>query len=264
MPANDIFHEWNEFVVAALIFLILIGAGEVGYLLARRRRAGRKNETAAEVHEHLNEVQTAIFAVLGLLLAFTFAMAVSRFDARKQALEDETNAIGTAYLRTQLLPLGQQAAAVAVFRTYVDARLRSARPFWYQDVRLKHEMDELQQTLWTQGVAAANQDPHAVTTDLYIQSLNEMFDAQSARDAARLNELPTSTIYLLLAISILSVATLGYRAGLGGRRSLVGAVLLALVITLVIGVIIELDQPYQGFITISQQSLIDLRQSMGP
>ena len=264
MPANDIFHDWNEFVVAALIFLILIGAGEVGYLLARHRRAGRKNETAAEVHEHLNEVQTAVFAVLGLLLAFTFAMAVSRFDARKQALEDETNAIGTAYLRTQLLPPGQQAAAAAVFRTYVDARLNSARPFWYQDVRLKHETDELQEKLWTQGVAAANQDPHAVTTDLYIQSLNEMFDAQSARDAARLNELPTSTIYLLLAISILSVGTLGYRAGLGGRRSLVGAVLLALVITLIIGIIIDLDQPYLGLITISQQSLIELRQSMGP
>lgn len=264
MPANDIFHELNEFVVAALIFLILIGAGEIGYLLARRRRAGRKNGAATETHEHLNEIQTAIFAVLGLLLAFIFAMAVSRFDARKQALVDETDAIGTAYLRVQLLPPGQQAAAAAVFRTYVDARLRSARPYWYQDVRLKNETDALQQQLWTQGTDAANQDPHAVTTSLYIQSLNDMFDAQSARDAARLNELPTSAIYLVLAISILSMGTLGYRAGLGGRRSLVGAVLLALVITLVVGIIIELDQPYQGFITISQHSMIELRQSMGP
>jgi len=264
MPAKDIFHEWNEFVIAALIFLILIGAGEIGHLLARRRRVGRKNEAAAQTHEHLNEVQTAIFAVLGLLLAFTFAMAVSRFDARKQALVDETDAIGTAYLRVQLLPPGQQAAATAVFRTYVDARLSSARPFWYQDVRLKNETDELQRQLWTQGTDAANQDPHAVTTSLYIQSLNDMFDAQSARDAARLNELPTSAIYLLLALSILSVGTLGYRAGLGGRRSLAGAVLLALVITLVVGIIIDLDQPYQGLITISQQSMIDLRQSMGP
>lgn len=263
MPANDIFHELNEFVLAALIFLILIGAGEIGYLLARRRRMGRKNG-AAKTHEHLNEIQTAIFAVLGLLLAFIFAMAVSRFDARKQALVDETDAIGTAYLRVQLLPPGQQAAAAAVFRTYVDARLSSARPNWYQDVRLKNETDELQQHLWTQGIAAIQQDPHAVTTGLYIQSLNDMFDAQSARDAARLNELPTSAIYLVLAISILSMGTLGYRAGLAGRRSLVGAVLLALVITLVVGIIIDLDQPYQGFITISQQSMIELRQSMGP
>lgn len=264
MPANDIFHEWNEFLIAALIFLILIGAGEVGYILARRRFAGRKTENAAQTHEHLNEIQTAIFAVLGLLLAFTFAMAVSRYDARKQALVDETNAIETAYLRVQLLPPGQRAAAVAVFRTYVDARLSSARPYWYLDVRLKNETSALQQQLWTQGTAVANQDPHAITTSLYIQSLNDMFDAQDARDASRLNELPTSAIYLLLAISILSVGTLGYRAGLGGRRSLVGAVLLALVITLVVGIIIELDQPYQGFITISQQSMIDLRQSMGP
>ncbi len=264
MPANDIFHQLNEFVVAALMFLILIGAGEVGYLLARRRRAGRKNETAAETHEHLNEIQTAIFAVLGLLLAFTFAMAVSRFDARKQALVDETDAIGTAYLRVQLLPPGQQPAAAAVFRTYVDARLNSARPYWYLDARLKNETNELQQQLWTQGTDAANQDPHAVTTSLYIQSLNDMFDAQSARDASRLNELPTSAIYLLLVISILSTGVLGYRAGLGGRRSIVGAVLLALVITLVVGIIIDLDQSYQGLITISQQALIQLRQSMGP
>lgn len=265
MPADDIFHQLNEFVVAALMFLILIGAGEVGHLLARRRRAGRKNETAAETHEHLNEIQTAIFAVLGLLLAFTFAMAVSRFDARKQALVDETGAIGTAYLRVQLLPPGQQAAAAAVvFRTYVDARLSSARPYWYQDVRLRNETSELQQQLWTQGTDAANQDPRAVTTGLYIQALNNMFDAQSARDASRLNELPTSAIYLLLVISILSTGVLGYRAGLGGRRSIVGAVLLALVITLVVGIIIDLDQPHQGLITISQRALIQLRQSMGP
>ncbi|HEY1389132.1 MAG TPA: hypothetical protein VGF38_11360, partial [Ktedonobacterales bacterium] len=260
----DIFHELNEFVVAALIFLILIGAGEIGYLLARRRRAGRKNEIAAQTHEHLNEVQAAIFAVLGLLLAFIFAMAVSRYDARKQALVDETNAIGTAYLRIQLLPPGQQAAAMAVFRTYVDARLSSACPYWYLDERLKNETSALQEQLWKQGTDAANQDPHAVTTDLYIQSLNEMFDAQTARDAARLNELPTSAIFLLLAISFLSVGTLGYRAGLAGRRSLVGAVLLALAITLIIGIIIDLDQPYRGLIAISQQSLIELRQSMGP
>ena len=264
MPANDIFHQLNEFVVAALIFIILIGAGEIGHLLARRRRAGKKNGTAAETHEHLNEIQAAIFAVLGLLLAFIFAMAVSRYDARKQALVDETNAIEAAYLRVQLLPPGQQAAATAVYRTYVDARLSSARPYWYLDVKLKKETDELQQQLWTQGTDAANQDPHAVTTSLYIQSLNDMFDAQSARDAARLNELPTTAIYLVLAISTLSVGTLGYRAGLGGRRSLVGAVLLALVITLVVGIIIDLDQPYQGLITNSQQIMIELRQSMGP
>jgi hypothetical protein len=108
MPSNDIFHQLNEFLVAALIFLALIAVGEVAYHLGRRQLVDKKNEASTEVtpvtHAHLNEIQTAIFAVLGLLLAFIFALAVSRFDARKQALVDETDAIGTAYLRVQLLP----------------------------------------------------------------------------------------------------------------------------------------------------------------
>ncbi len=264
MPSNDIFHQLNEFLVVALVFLILIAAGEVGYRLGQRQLARQKNEAAVVKHAHLNEIQTAIFAVLGLLLAFTFSMAVSRFDERKQALVTETNAIGTAYLRVQLLPPGQQATAAATFRQYVDARLATARPNWYLDVGLEKTTSALQQQLWAQGTHAATQDPRAVTTGLYVQSLNDMFDAQSSRDAARLNQLPATTIYLLLAISMLSVGILGYRSGLGGGRSLTGAILLALVIALVVLIILDLDQPYQGLITNSQQIMIQLRQSMGP
>jgi hypothetical protein len=268
MPSNDIFHQLNEFLVAALIFLALIAVGEVAYHLGRRQLVDKKNEASTEVtpvtHAHLNEIQTAIFAVLGLLLAFTFSMAVSRFDERKQALVTETNAIGTAYLRVQLLPPGQQATAAATFRHYVDARLATARPNWYLDVGLEKTTSALQQQLWAQGTNAATQDPRAVTTGLYVQSLNDMFDAQSSRDAARLNQLPATTLFLLISISTLSVGILGYRSGIGGGRSLTGAILLALVIALVVLIILDLDQPYQGFITISQQGMSQLRQSMGP
>jgi hypothetical protein len=263
MSDQDIFHQLNEYLVAALVFLVLVAAGEIGYLLARRQRVGKEDETAAS-HSHLNEIQAALFAVLGLLLAFIFSMAVSRYDARKAALVEETNTIAVTYLRTQLLPSGEQPAATAVLRTYVDARLSSARPYWYLDVGLRNETSALQQQLWTQGTDAAKQDPRAVTTGLYIQALNNMFDAQNTRDAARLNQLPTTALVLLLVISTLSVGILGYRAGLEGKRSLIGAILLALVITLVVGIILDLDEPYQGLITISQQALIQIRQSMGP
>lgn len=264
MPSNDIFHQLNEFLVAALIFLVLVAAGEVGYRLGRRQLARQKNESAMVTHAHLNEIQTAVFAVLGLLLAFTFSMAVSRFDERKQALVVEANAIGTAYLRVQLLPPGQRAAATDLFRRYVDDRLATVRPNWYLDVGLEQRTSALQQQLWTQGTNAATQDPRAVTTGMYVQSLNDMFDAQNSRDAARLNQLPATAIFLLLIISMLSVGILGYRSGIGGGRSLIGAVLLALVISLVVWIVLDLDQPYQGFITISQQIMIQLRQSMGP
>ena len=91
-----------------------------------------------------------------------------------------------------------------------------------------------------------------------------MSAAQSERDAARLNHLPGSAVYILFAVSMLALGILGYRTGLGRGRSVLGTVLLVLLIaTLFLVVILDIDQPYQGLITISQQSLIDLRDLMG-
>jgi hypothetical protein len=257
---GDLLYQQNEFVICLLFFAALVAADEAGYRLGRGTPAQASEETKTQT----NQIQTAVFAVLGLLLAFTFSMAVSRFDARKQALVEETNALGTTYLRTQLLPEPQRTAEVALLRHYVDARLASARPTWYRDVTLKTQTSDLQQRMWSQAVSAAQQDPRSIPTGLFVQSLNDAIDAQGRRDAARLNYLPGSALYLLFAASILAMGILGYRSGLGGRgRSALGTVMLALVIALVVLIILDFDHPYQGLITISQQNMIDLRQSMG-
>lgn len=252
-------YQQNEFVLCLVLLVLLVAAGDAGYRLGRRTPAPASEETK----EYANQIQTAIFAVLGLLLAFTFSMAVSRFDARQQALVEETNAIETTYLRAQLLPSAQQAAEIALLRQYVDLRLASARPTWYQDPTLPSRTSALQQQMWAQAVAAAQQDSRSITTGLFIQSLNDSMDAQSKRDAARLDYLPGSVLYLLFAASILAMGTLGYRSGLGGGRSMFEAIMLALVIALIVLIILDLDHPYQGLLTISQQRMIDLRQSMG-
>ncbi len=275
MSSDDFLYQQNEFVIVALLLVALIAVGEAAYWLGRRRRVRLQAKSkAGEVGEegvietaesHLGEVQAAVFALLGLLLAFTVSMSVGRYDTRKQDLVDEVNAIGVAYLRADLLPPAQQAVADQRFRRYVDLRLASASPTWEQDTALRNQMSAVQQQLWTQGVAIARQNPRDFPGEIYLESLNDMFDAQGKRDAARLNHLPTTTLYMLFAVSIVAVGIGGYRSGLGtSGRSVVGASLLALLIVVVVLIILDLDHPYQGLITISQQSMFQLRQSMGP
>jgi hypothetical protein len=145
----------------------------------------------------------------------------------------------------------------------VDVRLASAQREWDKDTALRQRTSQLQQELWTQGVAAAQQDPRAVTGGLYLQALNDMFDAQSSRDAARLNQLPPTVLSLVLFVSTLGLGILGYRSGIGQGRLLGGDLALALVIGLVVFLILDLDHPYSGLVTISQQGMLQLRQSMG-
>jgi hypothetical protein len=259
--SGNFLYQVNEYVVWFLLLAALAAVTESGYWLGRRAKARLRDDAAAS-DDHTREVQTALFAVLGLLLAFTYSMAISRFDDRKQALTAETTTIQTAYLRTQLLPAPLQTTEAALLRQYVDVRLASARPDWYLDTGLKNQTHALQQQMWTPAAEAAKEDPQSNTLQLFVESLNDVMSAQGSRDAARLNHLPGSALYLLFAVSALSLGALGYRAGLGSGRSLLGTVLLVLLIGTLLVIIFDIDHPYQGLITISQQSLIDLRRYM--
>jgi hypothetical protein len=259
---GDHLYEANEYVVWLLMLVVLGVATEAGYWLGRRAKA-QTGEGTKVTSDHTQEVQTALFAVLGLLLAFTYSMAVSRFDDRKQALVAETTSIQTAYLRTQLLPAPLQTTEATLLRQYVDMRLASATPDWYHNTRLREQTHTLQQQMWAPAAAAAKQDPQSNTIQLFVESLNEVVTAQGQRDAARLNHLPGSALYLLFAVSVLSVGIMGFRSGLGSGRSVLGTVILVLLIATILVIILDIDHPYQGLITISQQSLIDLRRYMG-
>jgi hypothetical protein len=252
-------YQQSEFVVSAVFFAVLAVAGEVGHRLGRRTLEQAREATES----HTNEMQTTVFAVLGLLLAFTFSIALGRFDTRKQAVVTETNAISTAYLQTQLLPAAQQAAAADILRHYTDARLASERPGWEQDAALKRETKALQLQLWAQAVAAVKQDPQSQSIPLFAQSVNALITAQITRDAARLDYVPGIAVYLLFAVSILGVAMLGYRFGIRSGRSVLVSIMLPLLIAVLLLIILDLDHPYGGFITIGQQTMIELRQSMG-
>lgn len=247
----DVLPLWGLF---ACIFLMSLLSEEGGFALGRYRY-GRP-------HENEPPVNTMVGATLGLLafiLAFTFGLAATRFDARRQLVLDEANAIGTTYLRAGMLPERRDAIR-ALLRDYVDTRLDAVKSGQIAEGIRRSE--SLQNQLWEHAVAVAEKKADSVIVGLFVQSLNEVIDLHSKRVTAVRNRIPSAIWGALIGISVLSFAAMGYHAGLVGTSRSLAVIAVAFTFSAVIGLIADLDRPQEGSLRISQQPLIDLRQSM--
>lgn len=253
---NDI----NEFAIALTMFLGFLLAAETGCRFGRRFRAAGDDH----VKTHVGALQGALLGLLALLLGFTLAMAVSRYDTRKDLVIAESNAIGTAYLRTRLLGEPYRAEAANLLRAYVDARLAfyNAGNDAGRLEAANTETARLQQKLWAVAVAAATQEPRSIPAGLFVQSLNELIDLHEKRLRALENRVPEVVFYLLFAVAAAGIGFIGYGSGLNGRRYFKSTALVSLLIVLVIVVIVDLDRPRRGLITVSQNSMLQLKKSV--
>ncbi|MCP5159482.1 MAG: DUF4239 domain-containing protein [Gammaproteobacteria bacterium] len=212
-------------------------------------------------------IEGAIFALLGLLIAFTFSGAASRFEERRHLVIEETNAIGTAYLRLDLLPAEAQPAMRELFQRYVDSRLevyRKLPDIKAAKVELAHSL-QLQTEIWTQAVAIGQrQDALPPATMLLLPALNQMIDITTVRAAATQMHPPWIIFAMLFGLALASALLAGH--GMAGSRSrnwlyMIG---FAAVMAIVIYVIVDIEYPRLGLIRvdISDQALIELRASM--
>ena len=259
MP-NRLLYYVDAEVIALLLFLALIAALEVGYRLGRRARA----QTDDTAKSQSGTIEGAIIGVLALLLAFTLSMSIARYDTRRQLVLEEANAIGTTYLRAKLLPAPYPTQAAGLLRQYVANRLE----FYNAGIdaaRLQAANDQaaqLQGQLWGIATAASAQDNRSLSTSLFVQSLNDTIDLQATRLAATRNIVPETVVLLLLTVAIAMAAIVGYNSGLSNRRHLFAGVMLIVLITLIVWILIDLDRPARGLILVSQQSMIDLQDSL--
>lgn len=244
----------------AVIFFIGIAAilvlSEIGWQLGAR--------TKGEVGGNFTTLESAMLGLLALMLAFTFSMALSRFEARRDALLNEANSIGTTALRARLLPEPQRSETLKLLREYVQIRLDIVRR-GTSLAELTPGIDRsnaLQEALWQQAKAVASKDKAAVPTGLFIQSLNEMIDDQVKRLSALRNRIPNSVLFTLFAIAAVAGAFAGYASGLDVQRTRVPVYVMGLLVSAVIYLIIDLDRPSAGFITNNQQPMIDLAASI--
>ena len=252
-PPLDVVPMWLFFVaVCGLSGLALEG----GYRIGRWRRRRAVEEKEAPV----GAMVAAIVALFAFLLAFTFGMAANRFESRRQAVLDEANAIGTTYLRTRLLPEPERSESARLLREYVDVRLRGVQERRVEEAVKRSE--ELHELLWVQAVQAAEKQPGDIV-GLYIQSLNQTIDMHGVRVQAGIRSRIPLVIWIgLLALDMLSMASVGYQSGLSATRRSPAMVVIVLAFASVLFMIADLDRSYEGFLTVTQQALIDLQTNM--
>ena len=243
--------------VAMIIFVLII----IGYLFGHRlRRHGIKknpNESGIE----LGAINGTLLGLLGLLLAFTFSMASSRFDARRQTIIAEANNIGTAVLRTDIYPDSIRQLLRTNLKEYVETRID-----YYlagRDMKkIQTEIDKtnaISHTVWLIAANYAKVDPTTTRTSQLIPALNEMIDITTTRLAASEANIPDSIMYFLLILCLCSAFLLGYDNK--NKIDWVVVMGLAIMLSATVFTIIDLDRPRSGLITLDgpNQKIVQLR-----
>jgi hypothetical protein len=252
-----LFFELSTWMLALVLAVVIVGATVVGHLVGRSTRE----------HEHVREpfavMQGALIGFMGLVLAFGISLAVGRYEDRRAAVVDETNAIGTTYLRAQNLTEPVRTESLALLQRYTDISitLTDTVPGGSEQQQAVAESEQVERQLWALTGQALGEAPVASAPRLYVESLNEAFDAQSSRVYGLHNRVPTAVLILEVGGAALALAALALQLaalGRGVRTVLVAAVLVVLVLL----VTFDLDRPTRGLIQIPDEPLTELRTSM--
>lgn len=248
------------FAVCLLLgILVLI---EVGRRVGQRR--GKADVEGARAG--LGAIEGAIFGLMGLLLAFTFSGAAGRFDARRALIADETNAIGTAWLRLDLLPAETQPEMRELFRKYTDIRAGVYRHIADHQRAASSiaEANALQNAIWSKAVAACKATDDSRAGMLLLPALNQMIDLTTTR-ATALATHPPLVVYAMLGVLVLASSLMvGFGMSGSKTRSWVHIFCFAAIMAVTVYVIMDLELPRVGFIRIdpADEIMVGLRRSM--
>ena len=249
----------NQWMVIIIVALLLFLCAEVGFRGGLRLYIAKDDQRITQI----GGIQGAVLGMFGLLLGFTFSMAVGRYENRRDLVLQEANSIGTTYLRAAFLPQTHKTAVEAKLLRYVDVRLDFYNVGTDQTkiAAVENETAALQRELWAHTVAVAKEAPTPITAT-FINSLNETIDLDATRLNALRSRVPAAVWLLVLIIAGASCYASGYGAGASGARATLSSVLLPLLIAVLITLVSDFDRPRQGLIGISQQPLIDLKASI--
>lgn len=233
---------------ALSLFLTMVGGAELGY---RKGQRDLDQEQDRKI-EGLGTIDSAIFGLLGLLLAFTFTNALSGLSIRRVSVVNEANAIGTAYLRLDLLAPASQAQLRPLYREYLEERIKlyasSENPSLAQEIFTKTAA--LQTQIWRLTADSVLEEKHPAIMTLALSAANEMIDSASTRNQATINH-PPQIVYLFLFIfAVASALLIGYNLANNPKRPYFHVVLFCFLISAVVYVIVDLEYPRRGLFQI--------------
>src|ERR1035438_8951269 len=240
------------FLVSLLVLWVSAQAGT----WLRRRRPLNQGE-----REDFNVVEAATLTLLGLIIGFSFSMAITRYDLRKNYEEAEANAIGTEYVRAGLLPAADAAGVRTQLGKYLELRLRFYRTRSEQELQqIDADTAQLQREMWSAVQSPAVAQPSPVIA-LAVAGMNDVLNSQGYTQAAWWNRIPRSAWTLMMAIAVCCNLLVGYGAR-GAKANASLLFVLPLVVSIAFLLIADIDSPRGGFIHVIPQNLVSLSQSL--
>ncbi len=262
MGQTEIMYDIPSYLIAAIVFAIMVLAIFLGVAFGERQKTSATEGSKGQA----NAIQGSLLGLLALLLGFTFSLALGRFDQRSIEVVNEANAIGTAWLRTDLVGDAQREEAKALMRQYGAVRVQATQVSAADNAgreALIAEAGQIFGQLWQLGSAEARLTPNPVTM-AFLASLNDMTDALSSRDAAINRHVPELVLFLLFGTFIMLGGVVGYSSAIGDTRPGLPVYAMMMLIVILVFLIIDLDRPRRGLIEVDQSTLIATVQAMTP
>ncbi|MGZ5135001.1 MAG: bestrophin-like domain [Flavitalea sp.] len=255
---NFSFFQLPTYILFVAIFIMILLFNWLGYRYKKRQL----EKYPGQIHEGMGSVEGSILGVMSLLMGFTFSVAVSKFESRRQLIVEEANDIGTAILRCDLYPDSIRTPLRADFREYVQTRINYYNA-GLDEVKMYEEIEKgelVSGRIWKR-VAFYSSDPEfRLRSQQMITTLNDMIDIVTTRDAMRVSKVPPLILYTLLILVLTAAFLLGsdYR---GHKRNISLLIGYGLVMTLTLNLISELNHPRQGLINLDkvEKKIEDLR-----
>jgi ABC-type glycerol-3-phosphate transport system permease component len=251
-----------ETIVAVCLLAMMLVSMNIGYRIGHRRKSSDP-QTSIEV---IGTVDAAVFGLLGLILAFTFSGASDRLVLRRAQIVQEANAIGTAYLRIDVLAQSDQPAIRELFRSYLERRIEVFDKFTDRAASnaALEKAEQLQRNIWSRSVASCRADPKPDACLLMLPALNEMIDITTTRNMATRTHAPSVILMLLILLALAAGMLSGYAMSRQPTRSIMHMLLFSLVVSASVYVVLDLEYPRAGVINLRSmdQALYQLRETM--
>ncbi|WP_430390153.1 hypothetical protein [Dyella sp. 20L07] len=249
------FLEIPIWILGLALFVAMLAASEIGRALFERHKKAAHLSAAGDEFS-----LTAVLGLLALLIGFTFSLSLQRFDERRVLVVKEANAIGTTWLRMDLLDEAPRESLRALLKRYVAVRVDyGTAPNQKAESDASQLTEQLQQQIWTQVTAAVFPQRTTALAPLVVSTTNDMIDAAGERSASRSSHIPARLLETLALYCLAAAGLIGYQRG----RYRVATTLVFLLIVASLAIIVDLDRPATGAVTVSQQPMIDLLKSMG-
>jgi hypothetical protein len=245
-------YDLDASILYPVIAILIAGAGEAGSRIGFRHRDTQVDKS------YISTLTAAALGLLALLLAFSFSLALSRYDLRRTMVLEEANAIGSTANFALMLPTEAQPPILRLLRDYTTARIGLGIP--HDPEKLARDVarsTDLQSQLWQRAVALSNAARQSLPLHRFVGSLNEMNNVHERRLTGLRNQVPPEVMGILIGVSMMAMAFTGFQGGVSDARRRAINLFMAAIIAILIMLVVDLDRPSRGLTVVPVQPLIE-------